>query len=79
VDRVVSRSGLAVLSVLAALIGGAAFAYFTNWSVLEPHSYYQVHRWGFGQVAELVDRVNQIHQGSTGGPQPHRIPQVRSL
>src|SRR5918995_6652606 len=29
--------------------------YFTNWSVLEPRSYYQFHRWGFGQVAELVE------------------------
>jgi hypothetical protein len=49
------RRGGVVLGVLAALIGGAAFAYLTNWSVLEPRRYYEFHRWGFGQVAELVD------------------------
>lgn len=49
------RRGGVVLGVLAALIGGAAFAYLTNWSVLEPRSYYEFHRWGFGRVAELVD------------------------
>ncbi|HEU4539515.1 MAG TPA: hypothetical protein VFR23_00170 [Jiangellaceae bacterium] len=32
------RRGGVVLGVLAALFGGAAFAYFTNWSVLEPRS-----------------------------------------
>jgi hypothetical protein len=37
--------------VLAALIGGAAFAYFTNWSVFEARSYDEFHRWGLGHVA----------------------------
>lgn len=32
------RRGGVVLGVLAALFGGAAFAYFTNWPVLEPRS-----------------------------------------
>ena len=45
------RRGGAVLGVLAALIGGAAFAYFTNWSVFEARSYDEFHRWGLGHVA----------------------------
>lgn len=55
------RRGGAVLGVLAALIGGAAFAYFTNRSVFEARSYYGFHRWGFGQVAELVDEGELNH------------------
>lgn len=44
----------ATLSVLTPLIGGLVFVYFTNWSLLEPHSYYVTHRWSFAQVAGLV-------------------------
>jgi hypothetical protein len=55
VARMVRRIG-AILAVIAALIGGLAFGYFTNWSALEPRSYYEVHRWGFAEVADLVQR-----------------------
>lgn len=52
----------AALSVLATLICGLVFVYFTNWSLVEPRSYYVIHRWGFAEVAEVVQ------QGELGRP-----------
>jgi hypothetical protein len=57
----VRRAG-AALSVLTTLISGLVFIYLTNWSPLDPRSYYMVHRWGFAEVAELV------HQNELGRP-----------
>lgn len=52
----------AILRVLTTLLSGVVFVYFTNWSLLDPRSYYVIHRWGFDHVAELVD------QGELGRP-----------
>lgn len=57
----VRRAG-APRSVLTTLISGLVFVYFTNWSPLDPRSYYVIHRWGFAEVADLV------HQGELGRP-----------
>lgn len=43
------------MPAVAAFVTCVAWAYFTNWSVLEPHSYYAVHRSSFAKVAEMVE------------------------
>ena len=40
--------------------------------MFEPRSYYEFHRWGFGQVAELVDEgeLGALGDGYYGQPLP---------
>jgi hypothetical protein len=50
-----SRPAGVRMPAVAGFVTCLAWAYFTNWSVLEPHSYYAVHRSSFAEVAEMVE------------------------
>lgn len=49
----VPRIGMA-LGVVAAITGGLATVYYTNWAAFEPRSYYALHQRGFAEIAKMV-------------------------